>query len=102
MMTAPAAPAACALSALTAKPHIPRCIERDAPAGKPAKSAASQPLVLLFGRQAGSGNDDVDGNERAGCGAFGNPAVEAVPQEVGAVDEGGRIRTYRMSSEFSS
>jgi hypothetical protein len=42
------APAACALSTLTLKPHVPRWTSAIPPAGKPAKSAASQPLVEEF------------------------------------------------------
>ena len=44
-MITPAAPAAAALSAFTAKSHEPRWMSAMLPAGKPAKSAASQPLV---------------------------------------------------------
>jgi hypothetical protein len=43
MMTA-AAPAANALSALTAKSQAPRWMRAMSPAGKPSKSSASQPL----------------------------------------------------------
>ena len=46
MITAEA-PAACAFSAFTAKAQVPRWISAMLPAGKPAKSAASQPLVLV-------------------------------------------------------
>ncbi len=41
----PTAPAAAALSAFTEKSHEPRWISAMLPAGNPAKSAASQPLV---------------------------------------------------------
>jgi hypothetical protein len=43
------APAASALSAFCANGHVPRWISAIAPAGKPAKSAASQPLVFARG-----------------------------------------------------
>ncbi len=48
MITADA-PAACAFSAFTAKVQVPRWTSAMLPAGKPAKSAASQPLVLARG-----------------------------------------------------
>jgi hypothetical protein len=44
MITAEA-PAACAFSAFAANVHVPRWTSAMLPAGKPAKSAASQPLV---------------------------------------------------------
>ena len=44
-MTTPAAPALKALVALIAKVQAPRLISAMLPAGKPAKSAASQPGV---------------------------------------------------------
>jgi hypothetical protein len=47
-MTAAEAPAACALSAFCRKGHVPRCMSAMLPAVKPAKSAASQPLVDVF------------------------------------------------------
>ena len=47
MMT-PAAPAACALTALTSNVQVPRWMRAMFPAGKPAKSAASHPLVLVL------------------------------------------------------
>lgn len=50
---APDAPAACALSALTLNPQVPRCISAMPPTGKPAKSAASQPLELELGTGPG-------------------------------------------------
>src|SRR6185503_19231340 len=53
MITTADAPAACALRALTAKPQVPRCMSAMAPAGKPAKSAASQPLVFEFAAGGG-------------------------------------------------
>lgn len=57
MMMTPAAPAACAFSALTWKVQVPRCTSATAPAGNEAKSAASQPEVELLGaaRAAASG-----------------------------------------------
>ncbi len=44
-MTTPAAPCCSALSAFVPKVQLPRWISAMAPAGKPLKSAASQPLV---------------------------------------------------------
>ena len=43
--TTPTAPAAAAFSALISKVHVPRWMRAMFPAGKPVKSAASQPLV---------------------------------------------------------
>ena len=43
----PDAPAACALSALVPKVHVPRWTSATRPATKPAKSAAVQPLAEL-------------------------------------------------------
>ncbi len=43
------APAACALSAFSANVHVPRWISAMLRAGKPAKSAASHPLVEARG-----------------------------------------------------
>ena len=45
-MTTADAPAAFAFWALTAKSHVPRWTSAIDPAVKPAKSAASQPLLL--------------------------------------------------------
>ena len=44
-ITIPTAPAAAAFSAFISKVHVPRWSSAMFPAGKPAKSAASQPLV---------------------------------------------------------
>ena len=49
-----AAPAACAVSTLTLKPHVPRWTSATRPPGMPAKSAASQPLVLVLAGSLGS------------------------------------------------
>ena len=46
--TRPAAPAVSAFAAFTSISHVPRCTSAIAPAGKPAKSASSQPLVLVL------------------------------------------------------
>src|SRR5512145_2871671 len=51
-MTAPAAPALYAFVALSANVHAPRLIRAMFPAGKPAKSAASQPGVASPGGAA--------------------------------------------------
>ena len=52
MMT-PAAPAASAFATLSAKKQVPRWMSAMFPATKPAKSAASQPLVEVFSTGAG-------------------------------------------------
>ena len=44
-MIAAEAPAASALTALSTKPHVPRWMSATLPAGNPAKSDASHPLV---------------------------------------------------------
>ncbi len=49
-MMAPTAPAAAAFSAFSWKVQAPRWISAMSPAGKPAKSAASHPLVDAFPR----------------------------------------------------
>jgi hypothetical protein len=48
-MTAPVAPAASAVAALTRKSQVPRCMSATLPAVNPAKSAGSQPLVDVLG-----------------------------------------------------
>ena len=48
-ITAALAPAACALAALIANEHVPRCISATLPAVNPVKSVASQPLDEVFG-----------------------------------------------------
>ena len=47
-ITIPTAPAAAAFSAFSSKVQTPRWSNAMFPAGKPAKSAASQPLVEVF------------------------------------------------------
>jgi hypothetical protein len=54
MITAPTAPASVACSTLVWNGHVPRRIRATAPRSKPAKSAASQPLVELAGGPAPS------------------------------------------------
>ena len=49
-MTIPTAPAAAAFSAFSSKVQVPRRSKAMFPAGKPAKSAASQPLVDVLPR----------------------------------------------------
>jgi hypothetical protein len=48
-MITPPAPAFSAFSALTAKSQVPRWTSAMSPGVKPAKSAASQPLLELLG-----------------------------------------------------
>src|SRR6478672_1614713 len=43
-ISAPSAPTAAAFVILSANEHVPRCMRAIDPAGKPAKSGASQPL----------------------------------------------------------
>ncbi len=47
-ITIPMAPAAAAFSALISNVQVPRCSSAMFPAGKPAKSAASHPLVEVL------------------------------------------------------
>jgi hypothetical protein len=46
MTMAAAAPAAAAFSTFTRNSQVPRCMSAMLPGAKPAKSVASQPLVL--------------------------------------------------------
>jgi hypothetical protein len=57
--TAAAAPAACAFSTFWANGHVPRCMSATLPAVKPAKSAASQPEVLLFAAAPGGSTTSI-------------------------------------------
>ncbi len=63
MITTALAPALIAFWIFTTKSQVPRWTSAIAPAVKPAKSAASQPLVEPPG-PPGLGTDEVDGDQR--------------------------------------
>ena len=77
-ITIPTAPAAAAFSALISNVQVPRCSSAMFPAGKPAKSAASHPLVEVLPRP----ELQVDGRDGrgdvAGVGLGDRPEVDAL------------------------
>jgi hypothetical protein len=61
-MIAALAPAAAAFATFSSKVQVPRTMSAIAPAGKPAKSAASQPLVevpAVIGMPASTGSTEA-------------------------------------------
>ncbi len=103
MTTTAAAPAACALSTLTLKPHVPRWTSATDPAGMPAKSAASQPLVLLFGGAArdSSTRSDRDTADPVAV-PSGDPESNVFRRKSVPLTKSRGFGLTRMSSEFSS
>ena len=95
------APAACALRTLTLKPHVPRCTSATPPAGNPAKSDASQPLVLF-----GVGNDGFStrpiGTSWPVAVPCGLPVSNVLRRKSVSLTNVRGFGDLRISSEFSS
>ncbi len=90
MITTPAAPAACALSAFTLKPQVPRWSSAIEPAAKPGEVRGLTAAGVGADRR-GRVEHQTDRDQGAGGGALGRAGVEGVAQEVLLVDELGGV-----------
>ena len=90
MITTPAAPAAWALSALTANPQVPRCIKAMLPAAHTGEVGCLAAAGVRVGRQ-GRIDDQADREQRTGRFTLRGARIERVAEEVGLVDEDPRV-----------